>query len=69
VQSYLLATAPKPFDVLFWNADSARMTARLHRDFIHLAQRNSLTRPVSAATLMGPPEVRFCHEDGTGSCQ
>jgi polyhydroxyalkanoate synthase len=32
VESYLLGNAPKPFDVLFWNADTTRMTARLHRD-------------------------------------
>jgi polyhydroxyalkanoate synthase len=54
VSSYLLGNAPKPFDVLFWNADTTRMTARLHRDFIHLAQRNALTDP-GAVTMLGTP--------------
>jgi polyhydroxyalkanoate synthase len=34
VNNHLLGNTPKPFDVLFWNADTTRMTAALHRDFI-----------------------------------
>jgi polyhydroxyalkanoate synthase len=51
VQSYLLGQAPKPFDVLYWNADSTRLAARLHRDFVHLAQRNGLTEPDGVVML------------------
>jgi polyhydroxyalkanoate synthase subunit PhaC len=64
VQSYLLGTAPKPFDMLFWNADPTRMAARLHRDFIHLAQRNSLTRPDAVSMLGSPVDLSRVHLDG-----
>jgi polyhydroxyalkanoate synthase len=63
VDSYLLGNAPKPFDVLFWNADTTRMAARLHRDFIHLAQRNSLTKPGEAVMLGTPVDLSEVHLD------
>jgi polyhydroxyalkanoate synthase len=53
VESYLLGRAPKPFDVLFWNADTTRMTAALHRDFIDLARNNRLV--AGTATMLGTP--------------
>src|SRR6516162_5638291 len=37
VNNYLLGRKPPPFDVLFWNADTTRMTAALHRDFLQVA--------------------------------
>jgi class II poly(R)-hydroxyalkanoic acid synthase len=52
VNDYLLGQAPKPFDILFWNADPVRMSAALHRDFIDLAVSNALTEP-GASTLLG----------------
>jgi poly[(R)-3-hydroxyalkanoate] polymerase subunit PhaC len=54
VNNYLLGRAPEPFDVLFWNADTVRMTASLHRDFVTLAVDNALVTP-GAATLLGTP--------------
>lgn len=54
VSSYLLGRSPAPFDVLFWNADTTRMTAALHRGFVEIARDNSLTRP-GTATLLGTP--------------
>jgi polyhydroxyalkanoate synthase len=63
VESYLLGNPPKPFDVLFWNADTTRMTARLHRDFIHLAQRNALTRPGGVSMLGTPVDLSRVHTD------
>ncbi len=54
VNNYLLGKSPPAFDILAWNADSTRMPARLHRDFIAVAQHNQLTRP-GAATLCGSP--------------
>lgn len=54
VSSYLLGRSPAPFDVLFWNADTTRMTAALHRGFVEMARDNSLTRP-GAATMLGTP--------------
>ncbi|MCX6463080.1 MAG: alpha/beta fold hydrolase [Pseudonocardiales bacterium] len=54
VNNYLLGKPPPAFDILSWNADTTRMTAALHRDFIDLAQGNKLTVP-GAATLLATP--------------
>ena len=51
VNNYLLGHAPKAFDILYWNADPVRMTAAMHRDFMDLAIRNSLTEPGGAQML------------------
>jgi polyhydroxyalkanoate synthase len=45
VNNYLLGKPPPAFDVLYWNQDTVRLAAGLHRDFVHLALENSLTRP------------------------
>jgi polyhydroxyalkanoate synthase len=37
VNNYLLGRKPPAFDVLFWNADTTRMTAGLHADFVDFA--------------------------------
>jgi polyhydroxyalkanoate synthase len=63
VDSYLLGNKPKPFDVLFWNADTTRMTARLHRDFIRLAQDNLLIKPGGATMLGSPVDLSRVHLD------
>jgi len=36
VNNYLLGNAPPAFDILYWNADTTRLPARLHGDFINL---------------------------------
>ncbi|MFC4948027.1 PHA/PHB synthase family protein [Pseudonocardia sp. GCM10023141] len=54
VNNYLQGRDPAPFDILFWNADTTRMTAGLHRDLVELGLRNSLVRP-GAATMLGSP--------------
>ena len=54
VNNYLLAKKPPAFDVLFWNADTTRMPAGLHRDFLRLAMDNALVHPGSA-TVLGTP--------------
>jgi len=54
VNNYLGGRSPKAFDILFWNADTTRMTAGLHRDFIDIALRNALVTP-GAATMLGTP--------------
>jgi polyhydroxyalkanoate synthase subunit PhaC len=33
------------FDILFWNADTTRMTAGLHRDFLQMGVTNALVHP------------------------
>jgi polyhydroxyalkanoate synthase len=52
VNNYLMGDAPPAFDILFWNADTTRMTAALHRDFVTAALGNTLTRP-GGSTLLG----------------
>jgi polyhydroxyalkanoate synthase len=54
VNNYLLGRDPPAFDVLYWNQDTVRLAAGLHRDFIHLSLENSLTRP-GALTVLGSP--------------
>lgn len=54
VNNYLQGRTPPPFDILYWNADTTRMSAALHRDFVRLAMDNSLTRP-GAASMLGSP--------------
>jgi poly[(R)-3-hydroxyalkanoate] polymerase subunit PhaC len=51
VNNYLLGKEPPAFDVLFWNQDTVRLAAGLHRDFIHLSLENSLTRPGALEVL------------------
>src|SRR6516165_772316 len=54
VNNYLQGRQPPPFDVLFWNADTTRMTAALHRDFVQAALANALATP-GATTMLGSP--------------
>jgi polyhydroxyalkanoate synthase subunit PhaC len=54
VNNYLLGKKPPAFDVLFWNADTTRMPARLHADFVDLAMDNKLATP-GALTVLGTP--------------
>jgi polyhydroxyalkanoate synthase subunit PhaC len=54
VNNYLLGKKPPAFDVLFWNADTTRMSAGLHGDFVDLAIDNKLVTP-GALTVLGTP--------------
>jgi polyhydroxyalkanoate synthase len=54
VNNYLLGKKPPAFDILFWNADTTRMTAGLHRDFLELGAANALAS-AGAATMLGSP--------------
>ncbi|MFQ6330640.1 PHA/PHB synthase family protein [Nocardia sp. CWNU-33] len=54
VNNYLQGRAPAPFDVLFWNADTTRMTAALHRDMVSMGVHNSLTTP-NQVSMLGTP--------------
>jgi polyhydroxyalkanoate synthase len=54
VNNYLLGRKPPPFDILFWNADTTRMTAGLHRDFLRLGAANALVQ-AGGVTMLGSP--------------
>jgi len=63
VNNYLLGRTPPPFDILFWNADTTRMTAGLHRDFLQLGLSNALVRPGEATMLGSPVDLRQIDRD------
>jgi polyhydroxyalkanoate synthase len=52
VNNYLQGRQPPAFDILYWNADTTRMTAALHRDFVRAAMGNSLAVP-GGVTVLG----------------
>jgi polyhydroxyalkanoate synthase len=54
VNNYLLGKEPPAFDVLYWNHDTVRLAAGLHRDFIRIGLENAFTRP-GALEVLGTP--------------
>jgi polyhydroxyalkanoate synthase subunit PhaC len=54
VNNYLRGNKPPPFDILYWNADTTRLPAALHADFIEIGLSNALTQP-GKATMLGSP--------------
>jgi polyhydroxyalkanoate synthase len=54
VNNYVEGKSPAAFDVLYWNADTTRMAAALHRDMVMTGVNNSLVTP-GAASMLGTP--------------
>ena len=54
VNNYLLGNDPPAFDLLYWNADTTRLPARLHSDFLDLILHNPLRHP-GGMTVAGTP--------------
>src|ERR1700757_1218449 len=52
VNNYVQGRKPAAFDVLFWNADTTRMTAAFHRDLILMGVKNALVTP-GGVTMLG----------------
>jgi len=57
VNNYLQGRPPPAFDILSWNADTTRLPAALHRDFIRLALANALTAPGRVSMLGSPVDL------------
>jgi polyhydroxyalkanoate synthase len=53
VNNYLLGQNPPAFDILYWNADTTRLPAGLHADFLDLATSNGLAQ--GTLTVLGTP--------------
>src|SRR5215831_2492279 len=54
VNDYLLGRKPPPFDILFWNADSTCLPAKLHEGFLDLFLRNPLVNGGEVRVLGTP---------------
>jgi polyhydroxyalkanoate synthase len=55
VNNYLLGNDPFPFDLLYWNADSTRMPAKMHSFYLrNMYQDNKLSQP-GGISLAGTP--------------
>jgi polyhydroxyalkanoate synthase subunit PhaC len=57
VNNYLLGKDPPAFDILYWNQDTVRLAAGLHRDFVRIALGNSLTHGGEVAVLGTPVDL------------
>ena len=66
VNNYLLGKDPPAFDILYWNQDSVRLAAGLHRDFVRIALENSLTHPGEVEVLGTPIDLGAITVDSYG---
>jgi polyhydroxyalkanoate synthase subunit PhaC len=57
VNNYVQGRKPAAFDVLFWNADTTRMAAALHRDLVLMGLRNALVTPGGVSMLGSPVDL------------
>jgi polyhydroxyalkanoate synthase len=51
INNYMLGKEPPAFDILYWNQDTVRLSAGLHRDFVMMALDNALARPGGVRVL------------------
>jgi polyhydroxyalkanoate synthase len=63
VNNYLMGKDPAPFDILYWNADSTNLPARLHAGFMQLLLHNGLTRAGEVEILGTPIDLRRVGND------
>ena len=57
MNNYLLGQRPPAFDILFWNADTTRMPAQLHADFVDFGLQNKITQPGALSVLGSPVDL------------
>jgi polyhydroxyalkanoate synthase subunit PhaC len=55
VNNYLMGNEPFPFDLLYWNADSTRMPAKMHSFYLRNMYQRNLLREQGGITLNGVP--------------
>lgn len=58
VNNYLMGKDPAAFDILYWNADSTNLPARLHAGFLEIMLNNPLVEPDAAKILETPIDLR-----------
>jgi polyhydroxyalkanoate synthase subunit PhaC len=63
VNNYLQGKTPPAFDILYWNADTTRMPAALHRDFINIAMQNALIKRGEVKMLGTPVDLSTIDRD------
>src|SRR4029079_19669192 len=68
VNNGLLGKEPPAFDILYWNADTTRLPAALHRDFMAIASENRLREPGGNSLLDTPvdPAARPRRQSASG---
>lgn len=64
VNNYLQGRPPPAFDILYWNADTTRITAGLHHFFVDTALANALTEPGATTMLATPVDLSTITADG-----
>jgi polyhydroxyalkanoate synthase subunit PhaC len=57
VNNYLMGQNPPAFDILYWNADTTRLPAGLHSDFLDMFSTNDLTQPGGIKVLGTPVDL------------
>ena len=57
VNNYLLGENPPAFDILYWNADTTRLPAALHADFLDISLDDALTKPGAVEVLGSPVDL------------
>ncbi|WP_317683836.1 alpha/beta fold hydrolase [Terasakiella sp. A23] len=54
VNNYLMGKKPPAFDILYWNNDATRVTAKLHEELLDVFSLDLLRKP-GGLTIMGEP--------------
>jgi polyhydroxyalkanoate synthase len=63
VNNYLMGNQPPAFDILYWNADTTRLPARLHGDFLDLIFTNPFVNPNKLSISGVPIDMRKIKAD------
>ncbi|ADE30385.1 class I poly(R)-hydroxyalkanoic acid synthase [Rickettsia prowazekii] len=53
VNNYLLGKKPMPFDLLYWNADSTNLPAKMYEEYLHNTYCNNLLKESNALEVLG----------------